>query len=159
MSMRIGIGYDIHRLIPGSDLVLGGISIPGDVQADAHSDGDVVLHALCDALLGAVAAGDIGEHFPDTDAQWAGIDSSELLLRVLTLPELQAWQLVNCDLNIIAQKPRLASRKALMRARLGDLLGITLDRVSVKARTNEHCDAIGNGEAIACQCVVLLEER
>jgi 2-C-methyl-D-erythritol 2,4-cyclodiphosphate synthase len=157
--MRIGIGYDIHRLIPGDGPALGGIMLPGDLRADAHSDGDVVLHALCDALLGAVAAGDIGEHFPDTDPAWAGADSADLLKRVLALPDLGPWRLVNCDINIIAQKPRLASHKALIRARLSELLDTPLDRISVKARTNEGCDAIGRSEAIAAQVAVLLASR
>ena len=118
MTNRIGIGYDIHRLEPGDGLVLAGVSVPCPYRAVAHSDGDVVLHALCDALLGATGAGDLGEHFPDTDPRWAGRPSSELVRAVLALPRLQPWRLVNLDVNLIAQAPRLTEYKAAMRRRL-----------------------------------------
>lgn len=157
MTQRVGIGYDIHRLEPGEGIALAGIRVPCSYRVVAHSDGDVVLHAICDALLGARAAGDLGEHFADTDARHAGRDSAEFVAAVLALPALAGWRIVNCDVNIIAQAPRLAEHKPRMRARLAGLLHIDLDRVGLKARTNEGLDAIGARQAIAAQAVVLIE--
>jgi 2-C-methyl-D-erythritol 2,4-cyclodiphosphate synthase len=156
---RIGLGYDIHRLEAGEGIMCAGVLVPCAFGVVAHSDGDVVLHALCDALLGAVAAGDLGEHFPDTDAKHRGRNSSEFISIVLALPQLAPWRLVNCDINIIAQAPRLGDHKPAMRARLAELLGLPLDAVGLKARTNELCDAIGAKKAIAAQAVVLLARR
>jgi 2-C-methyl-D-erythritol 2,4-cyclodiphosphate synthase len=153
---RIGIGYDIHRLEAGDGIVLAGIEIPCPFRTIAHSDGDVVLHALCDALLGAVAAGDLGEHFPDSDKRHAGRASSEFVREVLALPALKGATVVNIDVNVIAQAPRLEAHKAAMRASLGGLLAIPLDRVGLKARTNEGCDAVGEKRAIQAQAAVLL---
>jgi len=154
---RVGLGYDIHRLEAGDGLVCAGVWVPCPYRVVAHSDGDVVLHALCDALLGAVAAGDLGEHFPDTDPLHRGRNSAEFVAAVLALPALFTWRIVNCDINVIAQAPRLGEHKPAMRAQVATLLGIPVTAVGLKARTNEGCDAIGEKRAIAAQAVVLLE--
>ena len=160
---RVGIGYDIHRLeadpAPEAGIVLANIRIPCPFRLIAHSDGDVVLHALCDALLGAVAAGDLGEHFPDTDLAHRGRNSAEFVRDVLALPQLSGWRLANLDVNVIAQAPRLSEHKPAMRARLAALFALPLDAVGLKARTNELCDAVGERRAIQAQAVVLLERR
>ena len=139
--------------------MLGGVAVPAEYRVIAHSDGDVVLHAICDALLGAVAAGDLGEYFPDNDEQYKGCDSSELLKTVLSLPDLTHYAIVNIDINIVAQTPRLAGYKRAMREHLATLLGIKLTDVSIKARTHEQVDAIGEKRAIGAQAVVLLKEN
>jgi len=157
MPSRVGLGYDIHRLEAGDGIALAGVRVPCAYRVIAHSDGDVVLHALCDALLGAVAAGDLGEHFPDTDAAHRGRDSAGFIAEILALPALAGWRLVNVDVNIIAQAPRLEAHKPALRARLAQLLGLPADRVSIKARSNEGLDAIGAKLAIAAQAVVLIE--
>jgi 2-C-methyl-D-erythritol 2,4-cyclodiphosphate synthase len=157
MSHRIGLGYDIHRLEAGDGIALAGLRVPCAYRVIAHSDGDVVLHALCDALLGALAAGDLGEHFPDRDPAHRGRDSAWFVAQVLALPALAGWRLVNVDVNIIAEAPRLEGHKPALRARLAELLGLPLDRVGLKARSNEGMDAIGAKQAIAAQAVVLLE--
>lgn len=159
MSLRIGIGYDIHRLEAGTGFRCAGILVPCPYRVIAHSDGDVVLHALCDALLGATGAGDLGELFPDTDPAHAGRDSSEFVAHILGLSALTPWRIVNLDVNVIAQAPRLGAHKAAMRIRLARLFGVPLDAVGLKARTNEGLDAIGAKRAIAAQAVVLLEAR
>jgi 2-C-methyl-D-erythritol 2,4-cyclodiphosphate synthase len=160
---RVGLGYDIHRLEadPAADagLMLAGVRVPCPWRILAHSDGDVALHALCDALLGAAGAGDLGEHFPDTDPAHRGRDSADFVAQVLALPALAPWRLANCDLNLIAQVPRLTAHKPAMRARLAALLGLPLDAVGVKARSNEGVDAVGEKRAIQAQAVVLLERR
>ena len=153
---RVGIGYDIHRLEPGDGIVLANVRVPCPYRVVAHSDGDVVLHALCDALLGAVSAGDLGEHFPDTDAAHRGRDSAEFVRHILALPELAGWRLGNLDVNVIAQAPRLLALKPAMRERLADLFALPLDCVGLKARTNEGCDAVGEKRAIQAQAVILL---
>ncbi len=157
---RIGLGFDIHRLeadpSPGAGLALGGVRIPCPLRVVAHSDGDVLLHALCDALLGAVAAGDLGEHFPDRDPAHRGRDSAWFVGQVLGLPALAGWRLASLDSNIVAEVPRLEAHKPAIRARLASLTGLPSDRVGVKARSHERCDAIGRGEAISAQAVVLL---
>lgn len=159
-GIRCGLGYDIHRLEPDprpeAGIVLAGVRIPGPFRLVAHSDGDAVLHALADALLGATGAGDLGEHFPDSDPAWRGCDSRRLLALVLALPALAGWHLVNCDLNIIAQIPRLAGHKPAMRTSLAQVLSLPVDQVGLKARTNEACDAVGRGQAIQVQAIVLL---
>lgn len=158
MQQRVGLGFDIHRMEPCSDggqVWLAGVAIPAPYRVIAHSDGDVVLHALCDALLGTVAAGDIGEHFPDNDASYAGAASHTLLSAVLALPALQTWQIVNVDVNIIAQAPRLSDHKPTLRKHLADLLHLPCERVSIKARSHEGVDAIGEKRAISAQVVVL----
>jgi 2-C-methyl-D-erythritol 2,4-cyclodiphosphate synthase len=155
-STRIGIGYDIHRLEAGDGIMLGGVSIACAVRTIAHSDGDVVLHALCDALLGSVAAGDLGEHFPDTDERHHQRPSSEFVQAVLELPQLAGWSINNVDINIIAQTPRLGPHKQAMREHIAGMLGLSVNQVSVKARSNEELDAIGHKQAIAAQAVVLI---
>lgn len=156
-EQRIGIGYDIHRLIPGGGLRLAGHDIACALAIEAHSDGDVVLHALVDALLGARALGDIGEWFPDHDPAHRNRPSREFLDRVLATEALREWQIVNVDCNVIAQTPRLSHHKAAMRHSLSTLLGIDAARVGLKARSHEGLDAIGAGQAIAAQVVVLIE--
>jgi 2-C-methyl-D-erythritol 2,4-cyclodiphosphate synthase len=156
---RVGLGYDIHRLEPGDGFMLAGVLVPCPYRVVAHSDGDVALHALCDALLGAVGAGDLGEHFPDTDMVHKGRDSAEFVRHILALPALAPWRLVNLDLNIIAQAPRLGAYKPSMRQRLQDLFDLPADSVGVKARSNEHCDAVGAKQAIIAHAVVLLARR
>lgn len=163
MSHRIGLGFDIHRLeadlATEAGLALGGVRVPCPWRVVAHSDGDVVLHALCDALLGAVAAGDLGEHFPDSDPAHRGRDSAWFVGHILALPALAAWRLVNVDVNIIAETPRLMSHKPAIRDRVGALLGLPADAVSIKARSHEGVDAVGEKRAIAAQAVVLLQAR
>lgn len=158
--LRVGLGWDLHRLEaderPGAGLRLAGVAIPCPWRAIAHSDGDVVLHAVCDALLGAVAAGDIGEHFPDTEAEHAGRDSRWFVSRTLELPALAGWQPLNVDVNIVAQVPRLAPHKPAMRTALAAVLGLDAGRVSIKARTKEGVDAVGEKRAIEAQVVVLV---
>ncbi len=157
--MRVGIGYDIHRMEPGEGLVIAGVFVPCPYRVVAHSDGDVVLHALCDALLGATGSGDLGEHFPDTDAAHRGRDSAEFVRHILALPALASWRIANLDVNIIAQAPRLGEFKPAMRQRLAELFDLPLDAVGLKARTNEHCDAVGEKRALQAQAVVLLLPR
>lgn len=159
MTFRVGIGYDIHRLEKGDGIILANVRIPCPYRIVAHSDGDVVLHAICDALLGAAAAGDLGEHFPDDDQAHAGRDSAEFVAEVLGFDALKPWKLVNVDVNVVAQAPRLGPHKGTMRIRLAELLGIPLDCVGLKARTNEGCDAVGELRAIQAQAVVLLQRR
>lgn len=155
-GLRIGQGYDLHRLVPGRPLVLGGVTIPGDVGLLGHSDADAVCHALTDALLGAAAAGDIGRHFPDTDPTWQGADSLELLREAVAIVRRQGWQVVNVDVVVVAQRPKLSPHVDGMRARLAGVLGVEPACVSVKGKTNEGVDAVGAGEAIAVHAVALL---
>lgn len=157
MPNRIGLGYDIHRLESGTGFMLAGVHVPCPYRVVAHSDGDVVLHALCDALLGALALGDLGERFPDTDARHRGRDSVEFVRETLALPAFTGWRIANCDVNIIAQAPRLMEHKPAMRRRLAEVLGVAVDQVGLKARSNEACDAVGAKQAIIAQAVVLLE--
>ena len=159
MTQRVGIGYDIHRLEAGDGIVLANCAVPCPYRLVAHSDGDVVLHALCDALLGAVGAGDLGEHFPDTDPLHRGRDSAEFVRHILALPALAPWRLVNLDVNVIAQAPRLLEHKPRMRARLRELFSLPEDAVGLKARSNETCDAVGAKQAIQAQAIVLLTRR
>lgn len=161
MTHRIGLGFDIHRIegddAPAAGIMLGGVRVPCPWRVVAHSDGDVVLHALCDALLGAVAVGDLGEHFPDSDPLHRGRDSAWFVARVLALPALAGWRLANIDVNIIAETPRLMAHKPGIRARVGSLLGLPADAVSIKARSHEGVDAIGERRAISAQAAVLLQ--
>ncbi|MET0088417.1 MAG: 2-C-methyl-D-erythritol 2,4-cyclodiphosphate synthase [Candidatus Thiodiazotropha sp.] len=156
--MRIGQGYDAHRFATGTRLVLGGVEIPHDQGLEAHSDGDVLIHALCDALLGAAALGDIGRHFPDTAEEYAGIDSRVLLRQVMQRLGDEHLQVVNADLTVIAQKPRLAPHISDMQLRLAQDLGVPVKRVNVKATTTERMGFTGRGEGIAAMAVVLLQE-
>ena len=153
---RIGIGYDIHRLVEGRKLILGGIEIPFDKGLLGHSDSDVLTHAICDALLGAAALGDIGSHFPDTDPGFRGASSLDLLSTVVSLISESGLTVSNVDAIIIAERPKLAPYIQPMRERLADILGVELNRVSIKAKTNEGLESVGRGEAIAAQAVALV---
>ena len=156
MDFRVGNGYDVHRLAEGLPLVLGGVKIPHTKGCVAHSDGDVLIHALCDALLGALALGDIGQHFPDTSDAYAGIDSTILLARVAEMVREQGWEIVNVDGTLLAQKPKIAPYVPQMRARLAEVLGLDTAVVSVKATTTERLGFTGREEGIAAQAVCLL---
>ena len=155
-DFRIGQGYDVHALAPQLPLWLGGIRIDSSVGCIAHSDGDVAIHALCDALLGALALGDIGHHFPDNSDEFKGIDSKILLARVLGLVRERGWQPVNVDITIALQRPKLAPHIAGVRACLAGILGISEDRVSVKATTTEKLGFVGRGEGCEVWAVALL---
>ena len=155
-DFRIGQGYDVHALAPQLPLWLGGIRIDSPVGCIAHSDGDVAIHALCDALLGALALGDISHHFPDNSDEFKGIDSKILLARVLGLVRERGWQPVNVDITIALQRPKLAPHIAGMRACLAGILGISEDRVSVKATTTEKLGFVGRGEGCEVWAVALL---
>ena len=157
--IRIGHGYDAHRFAPGAELVLGGVAIEFDRGLAAHSDGDVVVHALCDALLGAAGLGDIGRHFPETSPELAGIDSRILLRRVVALLGDRGFGVVNADVTVVAQAPRLAPHLGEMRARLASDLGIAAGGVNVKATTTEGMGFCGRGEGIATHAVALIERR
>ena len=155
--MRIGQGFDVHAFGAGDAVILGGVSIPYSQGLKAHSDGDVLLHALADALLGAVALGDIGHLFPDTSAEWAGADSRDLLRRVMARVAEEGFGVLNVDTTIIAQAPKMASHIEAMRLNIAEDLGIPASHVSVKATTSEKLGFTGRGEGIACQAVCLLE--
>ena len=155
--MRIGHGYDVHRLGPGDGLVLGGVHIPCDRGLIAHSDGDVLIHAVCDALLGALARGDIGAHFPDTDPANADIDSRVLLRRVMQLVHEAGWVLGNMDATLIAQAPKMAPHIAAMRESLAADMATSVAQVNVKATTTETLGFAGRKEGIAAHAVVLLQ--
>ena len=159
MDLRIGQGYDIHRLAEGRELWLGGVRILSPVGLVGHSDADALLHAIIDAVLGALALGDIGGWFPDTDETWRGADSKMLLRRVLEDERVSAWRLVNLDCTIIAERPKLMAYKETIRASLATLVGCGMDRVSVKAKTHEKLDSLGAGEALSAIAVVLLEKK
>lgn len=154
--MRIGHGYDTHRFAVGRPLILGGVAIPHDQGLLAHSDGDVVIHALCDALLGAAALGDLGTHFPDDDSDFKDIDSRNLLRKTQTLLADKGWKLVNADITIIAEGPKLAPHIDAMRANLSADLGVHQGAVSIKATTNEKMDAVGQKQGIAVHAVALI---
>ncbi len=157
MGTRIGIGYDVHRLVPGRPLKLGGVTIPCERGLLGHSDADAVLHALCDALLGAVGQPDIGELFPDNDPRWKDADSRRFVEAALQRVSDAGYRVANVDLVIHAQQPRLGPHKEQIRAAVARLVGVPLDAVGVKATTNEGLDAIGRGEAIACWAAVLVQ--
>lgn len=155
-NFRIGHGYDVHRLVLGRSLTLGGVTIPYEKGLLGHSDADVLLHAICDALLGALALGDIGKHFPDTDLQYAGIDSRLLLSRTAELIREKGWQIGNIDATVVAQAPRLSPYIQQMRKNIADALELPPDTVSVKATTEEHLGFTGEGLGIAAHAVCLL---
>lgn len=157
--MRVGLGYDSHRFAPGRTLVLGGVTLPGEVGLEGHSDADVLIHALIDALLGAAALGDIGERFPDTDERWAGADSTTLLTAVVGEVRAAGYGISNVDATVVCERPKLRPHVAAIRARLAELLSIPVGAVSVKGKTNEKMDDIGAGVGIAAQAIALLEER
>ncbi|MDZ7583497.1 MAG: 2-C-methyl-D-erythritol 2,4-cyclodiphosphate synthase [Thiobacillus sp.] len=155
-DIRVGHGFDVHALVEGRKLIIGGVDIPYERGLAGHSDADVLLHAICDALLGAAGLGDIGRHFPDTDATFAGIDSRILLRRVAEQLRERAWQVGNIDATIIAQAPKMAPHIARMTAHIADDLGVALDRVNVKATTTEKLGFTGRGEGIAAEAVCLI---
>ncbi len=157
MDIRIGNGYDVHALSPGLPLWLGGIRIDSPLGCIAHSDGDVAVHALCDALLGALALGDIGRHFPDTSAEFKGIDSKILLSRVMDMIRAEGYEPVNADITILAHAPKLAPWIDAMRSALAGVMGIGADRISIKATTTENLGFVGRKEGIAVYATVLLQ--
>lgn len=154
--MRIGHGFDVHAFGPGEFITMGGVRIPHTHGLIAHSDGDVLLHALCDALLGAAGLGDIGQHFPDTDPAFRGADSAVLLARVMQDLAAHGWAVANADVTLIGERPRLAPHREAMRRRVAPLLGIPVEALNVKATTTEGLGFTGRGEGLAAQAVVLL---
>ena len=158
-SNRVGIGHDIHRLIEGRKLILGGVEIPFEKGLMGHSDADVLTHAVCDALLGAAALGDIGTHFPDSDQRFAGASSLELLGKVMEMVGESGFAVSNIDSVILAERPRLAPYIQTIRKRLAAVMSIEVDQISVKAKTGEGLDSVGRGEAIVAQVVALLTRR
>ena len=159
MDFRVGNAYDVHQLAEGLPLVLGGVAIPHTKGCVAHSDGDVLIHALCDALLGALALGDIGHHFPDTSDEYAGIDSKILLSRVVAMIRDRGWEIVNVDNTLLAQKPKIAPFVPRMCQTLADVMGIPVEAVSVKATTTERLGFTGREEGIAAYATCLLREN
>lgn len=156
--MRIGHGFDVHAFGEGDQIILGGVTIPYQHSLVAHSDGDVLIHALIDSLLGALALGDIGHHFPDTDAKYKGCSSRDLLKEVAALVHNQAYQLTNTDITIVAEAPKMASHLEAMRNNLVQDLGCRLDQINIKATTTEKLGFTGRGEGIACHAVSLLQK-
>jgi 2-C-methyl-D-erythritol 2,4-cyclodiphosphate synthase len=155
---RIGIGHDTHRLAEGRPLVLGGVRVESERGAEGHSDADALAHAVTDAVLGAMCEGDIGVHFPDKDPRWKDADSMQLLARVMWLAGERGYRIVNLDATVMLERPRLRPYVEEMRARLAEVLGVGLDRVSVKAKSGEGLDAVGESRAVTVQAVVLLEK-
>lgn len=156
MDIRIGNGYDVHALAEGLPLWLGGVQIDSPIGCIAHSDGDVAIHALCDAILGALALGDIGKHFPDTSSEFKGIDSKILLARVMELVRAEGWEIGNVDITIAMQRPKLAPYIVTMRECLAKVMGTAVDRVSVKATTTEKLGFVGRSEGCEVYAVALL---
>lgn len=157
--MRVGLGFDVHRFGAGDYVMLGGVKVAHDHGVVAHSDGDVLLHALCDALLGAAGLGDIGQHFPDSDSSYAGADSARLLARVLEKIRAAGWEPVNCDLTLIAQRPKLSPHRDAIRDNIAGLMGLPRDAVNIKATTTEGLGYAGRQEGLAAQAVALLQPR
>ncbi len=156
-DIRVGHGFDVHALVENRKLIVGGVEIAYELGLAGHSDADVLLHAICDALLGAAGLGDIGRHFPDTDAAFSGIDSRILLRRVAEQLKARRWRVGNVDATIIAQAPKMAPHIARMTAHIADDLGVAIDRVNVKATTTEKLGFTGRGEGIAAEAVCLIE--
>ncbi|NZA24895.1 2-C-methyl-D-erythritol 2,4-cyclodiphosphate synthase [Luteimonas sp. SJ-92] len=156
MTIRIGHGYDVHAFGEGDHVMIGGVRIAHERGVVAHSDGDVAIHALCDAMLGALALGDIGVHFPPSDPQWKGADSRALLRHCGALAAARGWRLGNADITVICERPKIGPHAAAMRERLAADLGVAIDAVSVKATTSERLGFTGRGEGIAAQAVCLL---
>ena len=157
--MRIGYGYDSHRFEEGRKLVLGGVEFPGETGLKGHSDADVLIHAIIDALLGAAALGDIGSHFPDTDPKWKGADSAKLLEAVLREIRTAGYQVANVDATVICERPKLRPHVELIRERLANVMNVGKGRISVKGKTNEKMDDVGAGIGIEVHAVCLLEEQ
>jgi 2-C-methyl-D-erythritol 2,4-cyclodiphosphate synthase len=158
MNIRVGEGWDVHALVPGRKLILGGVEIAHSAGLLGHSDADVLLHAITDAVLGAAGLGDIGRHFPDTDAQFKGANSSVLLQEAMRRVRAQGWELVNVDSTIVAQAPKLAPHMAAINAGLAKALGVALDQVNVKAKTAEKLGPVGLGQSIEARAVALLHK-
>ena len=158
MNFRIGEGWDVHALVPGRKLILGGVEIPHTTGLLGHSDADVLLHAIADAVLGAAGLGDIGRHFPDTDAQFKGADSSVLLQEAMRRVRERGWELVNVDSTIVAQAPKLAPHMAVINASVAQALGVQPDQVNVKAKTAEKLGPVGMGQSMEARAVVLLNK-
>lgn len=159
LNIRIGEGWDVHALVPGRKLILGGVEIPHSMGLLGHSDADVLLHAMTDAVLGAAGLGDIGQHFPDTDVQFKGADSSELLQEAMRCVREAGWELVNMDSTVIAQSPKLAPHRAAIQAAVAKALGVGLDQVNVKAKTAEKLGPVGMGQSMEARAVVLLSRK
>ncbi|MBK9420819.1 MAG: 2-C-methyl-D-erythritol 2,4-cyclodiphosphate synthase [Flavobacteriales bacterium] len=159
MSVRVGFGYDSHRLVEGRPLMLGGLHVPHTLGSSGHSDADVLLHALCDALLGALAMGDIGSHFPDTDPAYKDADSRELLAAVVALIQGKGWTVGNVDCTVVLERPKLRPHIDTMRRIIAELLGLAQDAVSVKATTNEKMGFAGREEGVCAYAVALLEKK
>lgn len=159
MTVRVGFGYDVHRLAEGRELWLGGIKIPHSVGALGHSDADVLLHAVCDALLGAIALGDIGQHFPDTDAAWKGADSKELLKAVVAMIGERGWEVGNVDCTLVLERPKIMPHVGAMRAAMAPLLRVDQDAVSIKATTSEKMGFVGREEGVCAYAVALVQRK
>ena len=159
MNIRIGEGWDVHALVPGRKLILGGVEIAHSAGLLGHSDADVLLHAITDAVLGAAGLGDIGRHFPDTDAQFKGANSSVLLQEAMRRVRAHGWELVNVDSTIVAQAPKLAPHMAAINAGVAQALGVALDQVNVKAKTAEKLGPVGMGQSMEARAVALLHKR
>ena len=156
--MRIGQGFDAHALVSGRKLIIGGVHVPYEKGLAGHSDADVLIHAVCDALLGAAGLGDIGQHFPDSDARYQGIDSRKLLREVARLINGRGLEVVNVDATVIAQAPRLSPHVAAMRANLASDLGVAADAVNIKSKTTEKLGFVGRGEGIAAEAIALVKD-
>ena len=156
-QIRIGEGYDVHALVPGRKLIIGGVTIPYHLGLLGHSDADVLLHAITDALLGAAGLGDIGQHFPDTDARFEGADSGELLQQARQSVQARGWAVVNVDCTVIAQAPKLAPHRDAIRQSIATLLAVELEQINVKGKTTERLGFVGRGEGIAASAVCLLQ--
>jgi 2-C-methyl-D-erythritol 2,4-cyclodiphosphate synthase len=157
--MRIGSGFDVHAFCEGNHVMLGGVRIAHDQGLMAHSDGDVLIHALCDALLGALALGDIGVHFPPNDSRWKDADSTQLLARCMTMIRERGYELANMDATLICEMPKINPHVLAMRTRLAQVMSVEMDCISIKATTTERLGFTGRGEGIAAQAIVLLEEN
>ena len=157
--MRVGQGFDVHAFGPGDAVPLGGVRVPHSRGVVAHSDGDVLLHALVDALLGAAALGDLGTHFPSSDSRWQGAASADFLSYSVDMLRQRGWRIANVDVTVVAERPRLSPHVPAMRARLAELLGLPLDAVSVKSKTTDGLGFTGRGEGIACYAVAMIERN
>lgn len=157
MNIKIGHGYDVHQLVSGRKLILGGVEITHDKGLLGHSDADVVLHAICDAILGALALGDIGQHFPDTDPKYEGIDSRHLLQQITALMSSKNYKMCNLDVTIVAQAPKLSNHLSLMRENIASDLKSTIDQINIKATTTEKLGFVGRQEGIEAHAVILLQ--
>ncbi len=157
MTVRVGFGFDVHQLVEGRELWLGGVRVPHSVGALGHSDADVLLHAVCDALLGAVALGDIGQHFPDTDQAWKGADSKKLLKAVVGMLAERGWTVGNVDCTLVLERPKIVPHVAAMRAAMAPLLKVAEDAVSIKATTNEKMGFVGREEGLCAYAVALVQ--